>query len=282
MPNLAQFHPQVVHFAVALLILGTGLRVLSLFVYNRWRWISHSATLLLILGAVSAYVSVKSGTDAHGPVERIPGTRDLVVEHEEYGESARNVFLVVALIELVGLAMRRKENTQKYARYAIYASTAGALFGLVPLYEAAEHGGELVYSYGGGPGLRTGDPKDVERLLLAGLYNQSRVDRREKRFAQSQALVKEMVSRWPADTAIRFLWAESLLMDAKDYAGTVRALDSITIADSDMRNRSRKATLKADAFIAMGNRDSARAVLTPIVAASPNNTRLKAKLDSLK
>lgn len=282
MPNLAQFHPQVVHFAVALLILGTALRLLSCFVMNRWRWISHSAALLLILGAISAAVSVKSGTDAHGPVERIPGARALVVEHEEYGESARNVFLVVGLIELVALGLRRREPTQKYARYAVYASCAGALFGLVPLYEAAEHGGELVYSYAGGPGLRTGDPRDVERLLLAGLYNQSRVDRREKRFAQSQALVREMVNRWPADTAIRFLWAESLILDAKDNAAALRVLDSIQVGDSDMRNRSRKATLKADAFIAMGNRDSARAVLEPIVAASPNNTRLKARLDSLR
>ncbi len=282
MPNLAQFHPQVVHFAVALLILGTGLRLLSCFVLNRWRWISHSATLLLLLGTISAVVSVKSGDDAHGPVERIPGARDLVIEHEEYGKSTRNVFLGVAIVELLALGLRRKESTQKYARYAVYASCAGCLFGLVPLYEAAEHGGELVYSYGGGPGLRTGDPKDVERLLLAGLYNQSRVDRREKRFAQSQALMKEMVTRWPADTAVRFLWAESLLLDAKDHAAAIRVLDSISVADTDARNRARKATLKADAFLAMGNRDSAKAVLAPVVAAFPANTRLKAKLDSLQ
>ena len=282
MPSLAQFHPQVVHFAVALLILGSGLRFLSCFVMNRWRWISHSATLLLLLGAVSAAVSVKSGEDAHGPVERIPGARALVIEHEEYGKNARNVFLVVALIELAVLALRRKESTVKYARYAVYVSCAGCAFGLVPLYEAAEHGGELVYSYGGGPGLRTGDPEDTERVLLAGLYNQSRVDRREKRFTQSQALVKEMVNRWPADTAIRFLWAESLLLDAKDNAAAIRALDSIGVADTDARNRARKATLKADAFIAMGNRDSAKAVLAAVVGAFPNNVRLKAKLDSLK
>jgi uncharacterized membrane protein len=282
MPNLAQFHPQVVHFVVALLLLGSGLRLLSCFVLDRWRWISHSATMLLLLGTLSAVVAVKSGDDAHGPVERIPGARDLVVEHEEYGKSTRNVFLAVAAIEILALVLRRRESTKKYARYAVYASCAGCLFGLVPLYEAAEHGGELVYSYGGGPGLRTGDPKDTERLLLAGLYNQSRVDRREQRFAQSQALVKEMVTRWPADTAIRFLWAESLLLDAKDNAAALRVLDSISVADTDARNRVRKATLKADAFIAMGNRDSARAVLAPVVAAFPANTRLKAKLDSLQ
>lgn len=282
MPNIAALHPQVVHFAVALLILGSGLRLLSCFVMNRWRWISHSATMLLLLGTLAAVVSVKSGDDAHGPVERIPGARDLVVEHEEYGKNTRNVFLVVAVIELVALGLRRKESTQQYARYAVYASCAGCLFGLVPLYEAAEHGGELVYSYAGGPGLRTGDPRDTERLLLAGLYNQSRIDRREKRFAQSQSLVKEMVSRWPADTAIRFLWAESLLLDSKDNAAAIRVLDSISVADTDARNRARKASLKADAFLAMGNRDSARAVLAPVVEAFPANARLKAKLDSLK
>ncbi len=282
MPNLAQFHPQVVHFAVALLILGTGLRLVSCFVLNRWRWISHSATLLLLLGTISAVVSVKSGDDAHGPVERIPGTRDLVIEHEEYGKNTRNVFLGVALIELLALGLRRKESTQKYARYAVYASCAGCLFGLVPLYEAAEHGGELVYSYGGGPGLRTGDPKDTERLLLAGLYNQSRIDRREGRLAQSASLMKEMVSRWPTDIEIRLAWVESLILDAKNYPAAIAAADSAAVADDNARMRARKATLKADAFIAMGNRDSARAVLTPVVTAFPANTRLKAKLDSLK
>jgi uncharacterized membrane protein len=282
MPNLAQFHPQVVHFAIALLILGSGLRLLSCFVMKRWPWISHSATLLLVLGAVSAAVSVQSGDDAHGPVERIPGARDVVIEHEEYGKSTRNVFLVVAGIEILAIVLRRRPNTEKFGRYAVYASCAGCLFGLVPLYEAAEHGGEIVYNYGGGPGLRSNDPRDIERLLLAGLYNQSRVDRREGRLAQSASLMKEMVSRWPQDVEVRLAWVESLILDAKNYPAALAAADSTAVADDNARMRARKATLKADAFIAMGNRDSARAVLTPVVAAFPTNTRLKAKLDSLK
>ena len=284
MPNIAPFHPQVVHFVVALLFVGIALRLLSCIppLRAKFSFINPAATLLLLLGAASTVVAVKSGTDAHGPVERIPGARDLVVEHEEYGESTRNVFLGVAAIELLALGLARKPNTQKYATYAMYASCALCAFGVVPLFEAAEHGGELVYSYGGGPGLRTGDPEDTKRMLLAALYNQSRVDRREKRSDQSAALMKEMVQRWPSDTAVRFLWVESLLMDAKNYPAAIKAADSITVGDSDTRWRPRKATLKADAFIAMGNKDSARAVLSPVVAAFPQNTRLKAKLDSLK
>ena len=284
MPNLAQFHPQVVHFAVALVLLGVGLRLVSCIppITRRFSFLNHAAALLLVLGAISAAAAVKSGEDAHGPVERIPGARDLVIEHEEYGKRARNVFLGVALVELLALGLARRENTRRFGQYALYASCALCVVGILPMYEAAEHGGELVYSYGGGPGLRTGDPKDTERMLLAALYNQSRVDRREKRFAQSASLMKEMVSRWPADTEVRLAWVESLILDARDFPAALRAADSTAVAETDARMRARKANLKADAFLAMGNRDSARAVLSQASAAIPANTRLKARLDSLK
>jgi uncharacterized membrane protein len=284
MPNLAQFHPQTVHFVIALLGVGIALRLISCIppVTRRFSFVSPAATLLLVLGAIASVIAVKSGTDAHGPVERIPGARDAVIEHEEYGERTRNIFLTVAAIELIMLGLARRESTAKYAKYAMYASCVGCVIGIQPWFEAGEHGGELVYSYGGGPGLRTGKPEDVERLLLAGLYNQSRVDRREKRFDRSAALMKEMASRWPNDTTVRFLWVESLILDAKDYPAALRAADSIGVADTDARMRPRKANLKADAYLAMGNRDSARAVLAPVAAAFPANTRLKARLDSLK
>jgi predicted Zn-dependent protease len=139
-----------------------------------------------------------------------------------------------------------------------------------------------VYSYGGGPGLRTGNPKDVERLLIAGLYNQSREDRKAGRPAEAAALIDELAKRMPQDPEARLLRVESLMLDRKNYAAAVAAADSIAIEPANARLRARQATLKADAFISMGQRDSARAVLSAAAAAMPTNTRLKAKLDSLK
>jgi uncharacterized membrane protein len=280
MPNLAQFHPQIVHFVVALLFVGVVLRLISL--TGRLKFTDYAATTLLLIGTVAAVLAVKSGTDAHGPVERIPGTRDLVIEHEELGEKTRNIFYVVAALELVALAVRRKATIARYARYAQFASAIVGVYGAVVLYETAEHGGELVYSYAGGPGLRTGDPKDVERLLMAGLYSQSRIDRREGRSARSAALVSEMATRFPGDTNVRFLHAESLLLDSKNYPAAMAVVDSIAVAPSDARFGPRKATLKADIYLAQGKRDSARAVLSSASAAFPQNTRLTAKLDSIK
>jgi uncharacterized membrane protein len=281
MPNIAQFHPQIVHFVVSLLLLGVVLRVASLI--PKLKFANHAATLLLLIGTGAAIAAVRSGTDAHGPVERIPGTRDLVIHHEELGERARNIFLGVAVIELIALGLaRRASGLDRYVRVAHVASVIVGLFGSFVLYEASEHGGELVYSYGGGPGLRTGNPADVERLLLAGLYNQSREDRKAGRSAEAAGLVDEMARRFPQNAEVRLLRVESLMLDRKDYAAAVTAADSVSLPSSDTRLRARQATLKADAFLKMNQPDSARAVLTAAVAAFPQNARLKAKLDSIK
>jgi uncharacterized membrane protein len=280
MPNLASFHPQIVHFVVALLFVGVVLRLVSL--TGRLAFTNSAAATLLLTGTVAAVLAVRSGTDAHGPVERIPGTRELVVEHEDKGKATRNIFLGVAALELVALALARRGGVLRYARYAHFASAIVGIFGAVELYDAAEHGGELVYSYAGGPGLRSGNASDVGRLLLAGLYNQSRIDRKEGHPAASAVLVNEMAKRFPADTTVHFLQVESLLLDSKDYRAALRAVDSVSIGSTDARWRARQATLKADVYLALGRPDSARAALAAAVAAFPRNARLKAKMDSIK
>jgi len=281
MHNLAQYHPQIVHFVVALLFVGVALRIASLI--PKLKFANHAAALLLLIGTGAAVLAVQSGTDAHGPVERIPGARALVVEHEEVAKQAKNIFLAVAALELIALGLARPSlGVDRYARVAQVASVVVGLYGSLVLYHASEHGGELVYSYAGGPGLRTGRPADVERLLLAGLYNQSREDRKAGRLADAAVLVDEMARRFPQNPEARLLRVESLMLDRKDYAAARIAADSVSLPASDARLRARQATLKADAYLGLSQADSARAVLAAAVAAFPQNVRLKAKLDSIK
>ena len=280
MPNLGSFHPQIVHFVVSLLILGVALRVLS--VIGRPRFINPAAAMLILLGTGAAVLAVKSGTDAHGPVERIPGARALVIEHEQAGTLVRNIFLAVAALELLVIALSWKNARMRYLRTAQVASALLGLHGVLELVHAAGHGGELVFDYAGGPGLRPSDPKGVERLLLAGLYHQSQADRKAGRFAEAASLIDEMAKRFSDDTTVRFLRVESLLLDRKDSRAALAAVDSISVAPTDARLRPRQATLKADIYLALGKPDSARAVLAPVVAAFPQSTRLKAKLDSIR
>jgi uncharacterized membrane protein len=273
-PNFAATHPQVVHFVVALLIVGVLFRLVAL--TGKMKWTGPAATALLVMGGVASWVAAKSGTAAHGPVERIPGARDAVVEHEEWGERTRNVFVGVAALELVALALGVGA-----ARTVRAVSGLAGLAGLFVLYEAAEHGGELVYGYAGGVGIRSGDPADVGRLLTAGLYNESQVARKAGKGDDANRLIQMLVDRNPTDLTTRLMWAESLLLDKKDPATALVVLDSIQVKSDDARFRPRHDMLVADALRQAGRVDSARAVLQATATQFPANVRVKAKLDSL-
>lgn len=279
LPDLARFHPQVVHFAVALLFLGVGLRTIS--IIGRPKFVSPAAALLLILGVVSTWVAVESGVDAHGPVEAIPGLREIVQHHEGHAMDVRRLFLVVVALEVVALIFVARDSLAKYARFVHAGSALVGLFGLTLLYETSELGGQIVYSYAGGPGLRSGDTTDVERLLISGLYSQGNADRRAGRSADAARLFDELATRFPQDTTVKLLHAESMLRDRKDFARALAAARSVGIDQANGRLVRRRASLVADAFVGLGMRDSARAVLQQAAAAFPNDARIKAKLDSL-
>ena len=272
MPSLAQYHPIVVHFAIGLLVAGALLRWLSL--TGRVSFASPAAACLILAGTAAAVLSVQSGTDAHGPVERIPGVAEAVVDHEHWGERARNAFLFVGLAEIVALVLARRGK----ARPALVASAVLCVPALFCLYEAGEHGGELVYAYAGGVGTRSGDPADVGRLLVAAAHNQALVDRKAGRSAEAAALVTLVASRFPADPQIQVMAAESALLDGKDPQAALGILGRTTVPEKDTRLRIRHGMLMADAQVAAGRPDDARATLQQLSSAFPANARIKQRL----
>lgn len=273
--GMAELHPQVVHVTIILALVGVAFRLLSL--VGRVAFAGPAASVLIIGAALSSIVSVQSGTDAHGPVERVPGARPAVVEHEEWGERARNVLLALGALEVLGLAMRRSPRVTLVHG----AAAAVGLVAAFAVYEAGEHGGELVYSYAGGVGIRSGDPKDVERLLVAATYHQAQADRTSGRAAEAASLIALTAKRFPSDPEMQMFAAESLLLDQKNPQAALDALANVTPPDGNRILIGRRATLQADAYEAAGQKDQAIAVLEKAVAAFPS-PRMQQRLDALK
>lgn len=263
MPDIGSFHPQVVHFVVALLIVGVAARVVSLIPLGpKWAFSSGMAATLILLGTAASVVAVQSGLDAHEKVESIPGVRQAVNVHEDYGEDTRDIFLVVSALEIALLALAaRKPGLTKGLRGL---SALVGVIGCVYLYEAGDHGGDLVYSYGGGVGVRSGDTADVRRLLVAGLYDKAQVARRSGQREAAAQLTDQLQTLMPADTSARLLRITSMIRDRKDARGALAALDSLTVAPDNRRLLFQKAMLQAEALDSAGMRDSARVVLTAL------------------
>jgi hypothetical protein len=219
-------------------------------------------------------VSTQSGTAAHGPVERVPGARAAVQEHEEWGERTRNALFILGAIELVGLAMRNRPQAGMVRAVA----AVGALVCVAFVYEAGEHGGKLVYSYAGGVGIRTGDEKDVQQLLLTGYYQQAMADRKAGRSESAAQLIKDAAARYGSNPEIKLIAAESMLLDQKNPQGAIDALASF---DPPPNLRVRKGMLQADAFVAMGQKDAAIAVLQALNSQTPN-PRVQQRIEQLQ
>jgi uncharacterized membrane protein len=284
MPDIGAYHPQIVHFVVASLFIGLPVHLLGFL--KKPRFFKPMATVLLIVGTVAAFAAVRSGVDAHGPAERIPDTRDLVVHHEELGERTRTLFAVALLLELAGVALAWKaggagasvlsvESGEKGAAGASTIRFAGtALRGVVAvvwvvgaftLFETATHGGELVYQYAGGVGFRTDDTEgDVGRLLRAGLYHQSRLDREAGRADDAARLVRELSVRFPESLEVRLLAVESLLQDRNDGQGALELLAEIEVPSDNPRMSLRKQLHAFDAYLLLNMPEQAAEALASV------------------
>jgi uncharacterized membrane protein len=279
MPNIGAYHPIIVHFAIALLIVGVIFRWVSL--TGRAPFTGPAAATLLILGAAAAFLAVHSGTDAHGPVERIPGVRQAVMDHEDAGHWARNVFLVVALLEII--ALFAKKRSVQIARVALWGSAVVGLFGFAAILKAADKGGDLVYDYAGGVGTRSGDTADVNRLYLAGLYQAAQQARAQHDSARAAALFAQLEREFPNDTNVRLLAIESLVRDRDDGRAALTALSRFPVRGDDRRMQLRIGFLKADAYAAVGKPDSARVVLEQLGTAFPDmQQRIKDRLKNIQ
>ena len=274
--TLAALHPQIVHFVIALLFMGVLLRCVSL--TGKAAFTGPAAVVLLLVGTVAAVLAVQSGTAAHGPVERVPGARAAVMDHQEWGERTRNIFLVVAALEIAALA----PAVSRWRRWVLVASALVGLGGAVSLYEAADRGGDLVYAYAGGVGIRSGDPADVDRLLVAGLYHEAMLERKQGKPGEAAQLIGQLAQRYPDDTAVRLLAVESLIVDKQDGKAALAALKWFAPASDSRFLRFRVGLLRADAFAAAGMSDSARIVLQAMAGEFAGNRAIQDRLGKLR
>jgi len=269
MPDIGYYHPQIVHFVIALGIVGVLFRLVSL--TGKLQWTGPSAATLLILAGGAGFAATQSGHDAHGPVERMPGAAPAVQEHEEWGERTRNILLLIAGLEIVGLALRKN----KAARAVHVLSALVGLGAIYAIYETGEHGGILVYDYAGGVGIRSGQPADITNLLVAGLYNRGMEARNQGDKETAARLFEELARERPDDPGVKLLALDSQLEDRGDAAGALAGLHQFTPPEGSRRVTFQYQLLLARAYAGAGFRDSAMAIVAKLKEMSPQSRMIQ-------
>ena len=147
MPALPDpLHPAIVHFPIAFLIAGAVVAVLAIFV-RRWHlpWL---AAIILVAGALGSVAALITGEEEEHKVEPLAAAADHILEeHEEWGETTRNLALLAALLAVAAAFTVRQPIV---GRGLSIVTAVIALAAVYAVAEAGHYGGELVYRHGVG------------------------------------------------------------------------------------------------------------------------------------
>ena len=138
------FHPFIVHFPVALLIVGFFCDAAG--ILFRRDQLLRTGYLLLVLGAVSAIAASLTGNAAEDTAADIPGIAAALEQHESISTAATWLAIVLALLR-THLILKRK-----FAGAVRFAYLAGAAAAAVLVALSGYTGGRMTYEYG--PGIR--------------------------------------------------------------------------------------------------------------------------------
>ena len=133
-----ELHPAVVHFPIALGVVGALMAVIYLFIRREWlRWFAPILLTIALLGAVAAYFSGQSSEDR---AEALNVPEAAIEEHEEGSIWALGVIALAALLSWATHGRRRGE----------WLSTIIAVIAAVAILRSAHLGGKLVFIHGAG------------------------------------------------------------------------------------------------------------------------------------
>ena len=139
---LGQFHPQIVHTPIVLLIFSAFFALVGRIMDRDW--VKKASVVMLVFGFLGAFAAVRSGIPAHRVPEHQQGVPEKDIDtHEMMGE--RTMYLAGLALVALFVASRLKGGA---------ATAVGALGVILQLLAAgavgyaAHLGGQLVYQHG--------------------------------------------------------------------------------------------------------------------------------------
>lgn len=147
MEAIADLHPIIVHFPIALLVVYSLFEISGVLLNKDD--LSKIALYLLFLGVITSIGAVLTGNQAADAASELIKNgaeipQELIDTHEEYANFTM-WFYTAILVARVYLVLKKK-----FTRKIKYLFAVLSLAGCFLIYETAEHGGELVYKYGAG------------------------------------------------------------------------------------------------------------------------------------
>lgn len=151
-PIPSPLHPAVVHFPIVLILIGTAVACAAVFV-RRWH-LPAIAAVVLTLGAVGTIAATITGGQEEEMVGELgPAAEKILDEHEEWGETTRNLTVVAAVISIAAALLGRFPVPARIVGGVAALVAISAAFGVA---QTGHYGGQLVYKHAVGINVSAG------------------------------------------------------------------------------------------------------------------------------
>ena len=143
MEFLADLHPVVVHFPVALLVTYSFLEIIGI-VFNK-KLFTQSAYILLIIGIIGVFISVLTGNQAFEDYQYWNKASSNIFNSHQFYANITIWFFVFVTVFRTFLVVKKKFNGVIKYLFILFA-----VIGIFFIYKTAEYGGELINKFGVG------------------------------------------------------------------------------------------------------------------------------------
>jgi uncharacterized membrane protein len=139
-------HPAIVHFPIVLILIGSMVAVVA--VFCRRFHLPWMAAGLLAGGALGATAATwTGGKDQEIASELSPQAENILEEHEEWAERARNAAILAAFLAIGAASTLRFHKASRGLGFFAAITAVAASYSVA---EAGHYGGQLVYKHGVG------------------------------------------------------------------------------------------------------------------------------------
>jgi uncharacterized membrane protein len=148
MIDTQHIHPMIVHFPIALLIVGLLADAAGLI--SKKDFFSKAGFYLLILGTLGVVAAYFSGNLAGDGVTEAGSLKQALESHEEAAELSIWLMSAAALVRIAFVAVKKYSGSLKWIAFALF------LIGVLSIARTGYYGGELVYKHAAGVQLDLG------------------------------------------------------------------------------------------------------------------------------
>lgn len=151
MEFLAEFHPRVVHFPIAFLLGYVLCEIIG--AISKKDFFSKAAHLLLFFGVLGALAAVITGNQAEEVAEKWEEQGAIIPfgalnDHIYY--ATITLWYFTSLLVIRTFLVVKKKFTRVFSYIFVVLAIVGSYF----IYEAGDHGGQLVFKHGLGTDLK--------------------------------------------------------------------------------------------------------------------------------